>query len=199
MHLLSNRLPKGKSVGIRLYDPLRHVLRPLLDCTKEELLDYATQSSLNWIEDESNLDLNFLRNRIRLSVLPFLRENLNPGLDQALRSLADRLSTDEEVISAGLPSPTEFMKKVEGEDQELVGIKLRALMSYPVAIRWRLLRNYLHDVSPEIVDRISFARLFSIVTAMSEYPDKLVVFELGGGVLLELGEGGVLRVRIEGS
>ena len=41
------------------------IIRPLLDFKKEELTDYLTQNNISWIEDESNKDEKFLRNKIR--------------------------------------------------------------------------------------------------------------------------------------
>lgn len=47
--------------------------RPLLDWTREQLSEYAQHQGLEWIEDPSNTDQQFLRNRIRHTVMPALR------------------------------------------------------------------------------------------------------------------------------
>ncbi len=39
--------------------------RPLIDKTKEEIIDYAKEHSLEWREDSTNLENNYLRNRVR--------------------------------------------------------------------------------------------------------------------------------------
>jgi tRNA(Ile)-lysidine synthase len=46
------------------------ILRPLLDVTRTEILDYAKARGLKWIEDESNRDTQFTRNFLRHEVLP---------------------------------------------------------------------------------------------------------------------------------
>jgi tRNA(Ile)-lysidine synthase len=48
------------------------ILRPLLDVTRDEILEYARARKLKWIEDESNQDIYFQRNFIRHEVLPVL-------------------------------------------------------------------------------------------------------------------------------
>jgi tRNA(Ile)-lysidine synthase len=48
------------------------ILRPLLDVTREEILEYARKRGLDWIEDESNQDVTFQRNYIRHEVLPVI-------------------------------------------------------------------------------------------------------------------------------
>lgn len=46
------------------------IIRPLLQVPKSELLDYARRHCLEWHEDSTNNDTNYLRNRIRHVVLP---------------------------------------------------------------------------------------------------------------------------------
>jgi tRNA(Ile)-lysidine synthase len=48
------------------------ILRPLLDATRAEILEYAKQRKLEWIEDESNREIAFQRNFIRHEVLPVI-------------------------------------------------------------------------------------------------------------------------------
>jgi tRNA(Ile)-lysidine synthase len=50
------------------------LMRPLLHCTREEILAYATANQLQWIEDESNSDECYPRNYLRHRVLPLLGE-----------------------------------------------------------------------------------------------------------------------------
>jgi len=46
------------------------ILRPLLDVTRREILEYAKARSLQWVEDESNRDTRFRRNFLRHEILP---------------------------------------------------------------------------------------------------------------------------------
>lgn len=48
------------------------VLRPLLDYSKVDILEYAKKHRIKWREDSSNADTSYLRNYIRLKVLPNL-------------------------------------------------------------------------------------------------------------------------------
>lgn len=47
-----------------------HVVRPLLECSRTELLAYAEQHGLSWVEDPSNASLAFARNHLRHQVFP---------------------------------------------------------------------------------------------------------------------------------
>lgn len=51
-----------------------YLIRPLLDCSREQLEAYAAAFELTWIEDESNDDQCFDRNFIRHRITPLLKE-----------------------------------------------------------------------------------------------------------------------------
>ncbi len=66
--------------------------RPFLSVTRQELLAYAREKNLEWVEDESNADVNFARNRIRHEMLPRLERECPGATAQLCRiaALADR-------------------------------------------------------------------------------------------------------------
>ena len=51
----------------------REFLRPLLEYSREEILEYAHSHGLQWVEDESNHDTGFERNFLRAEVIPALK------------------------------------------------------------------------------------------------------------------------------
>jgi tRNA(Ile)-lysidine synthase len=61
--------------------------RPLLRITKRCLQEYLQTERISYREDATNLDTRFTRNRIRHQLLPQLREQFNPKVDEALRRL----------------------------------------------------------------------------------------------------------------
>ncbi len=72
--------------GIRLKRP--PFVRPLLFATREEVATYVQRRRLPYREDKSNRDPRFLRNRLRLTVLPFLKQTLPEFREKALGNLA---------------------------------------------------------------------------------------------------------------
>ena len=75
------------------------IIRPLLDFTKKEILDYLASKHQEYVTDSTNLERDALRNRIRLDLIPMLRE-LNPGITDCLARTAHNvrmeLDTDSE-------------------------------------------------------------------------------------------------------
>ncbi|GAA0299030.1 hypothetical protein GCM10009128_17400 [Psychrosphaera haliotis] len=81
----------GQSKQIRL-------VRPLLSLSKTELIQYAKQEFLDWIEDESNACLDFDRNFIRHKVSPTLTERW-PHMASAIKTTTDLLSRESDLLS----------------------------------------------------------------------------------------------------
>ncbi len=65
------------------------VVRPLLDVTRSDTLDYCTRYGIAFVNDPSNHDRRHARNAVRHDVLPALRR-VYPGLDDALLRTAQR-------------------------------------------------------------------------------------------------------------
>jgi tRNA(Ile)-lysidine synthase len=67
------------------------VIRPLLDCPKEELLLFLKESGVSFQTDRSNRSVRFTRNRVRHELLPWIEKNLNPSIRETLAVLAKRV------------------------------------------------------------------------------------------------------------
>lgn len=65
----------------------REIVRPLLDCSKKDLLLFLKKERISFVDDKMNRDPEFLRNRVRHQLLPLLCREYNPQIKQALSSL----------------------------------------------------------------------------------------------------------------
>lgn len=77
------------------------VVRPLLPFTKNEILKYAKTNKLKWREDVSNASNKYERNKIRLEVIPTLKE-MNPKLLENLYKNTGYLRDTEHIYANGL-------------------------------------------------------------------------------------------------
>jgi tRNA(Ile)-lysidine synthase len=68
-----------------------HLIRPLLDVPRSEILDYARRRELQWIEDESNADTGYDRNFLRHRILPLIAQRW-PGYRTTLARSARHLA-----------------------------------------------------------------------------------------------------------
>ncbi len=65
------------------------IARPMIDCSRAAVANWASKHDVKWVEDPSNLSLRFLRNRVRLDLLPALVA-ARPSLPSELLGLARR-------------------------------------------------------------------------------------------------------------
>ena len=74
-------------------------LRPLFNCSRQMLYDYARQHHLQWVEDPSNQDTRLARNYLRHEVLPRLKTYW-PSLNGALSEAARLQQENVEILDA---------------------------------------------------------------------------------------------------
>lgn len=67
-------------------NPEIRLIRPLLGFWKEDVLSYCRESDLIYIEDTTNSNPEYFRNKLRLQLIPVLRE-YNPGVERHLYNL----------------------------------------------------------------------------------------------------------------
>ena len=60
--------------------------RPFLNISKQLIVDYATKYNLDWVEDDSNINLNFKRNLLRLEFIPKLESGFEGVIKNISRS-----------------------------------------------------------------------------------------------------------------
>lgn len=114
-------------------------LRPLLGFSQAQLLAYAEQHQLNWIEDESNSDTGINRNYLRHEIMPRLRQRW-PSADATLSRSASHCA-----------EAAQLMKMLASQDYQLVKsessteINIKKLLELDPARQKNLLRYWVHQ------------------------------------------------------
>lgn len=89
---------RGGLAGMR---PRRgRLLRPLLEVTRADVRWYLGDLGVSPIEDPSNGDLHFARNRVRHLIVPLLERELGAQLGAHVAALADRLRDEDDLLDA---------------------------------------------------------------------------------------------------
>ena len=127
------------------------IIRPLLDVQRSETEAYCRQHGIDFRTDESNHSLKYLRNRIRLDLLPNLEANYNASFRRGIRRLAQIAADDADYLR---PQVEEALKAVTIERRgkgplELNRARLGAL--HP-AIARRVIRAAILAVKGDLAD-----------------------------------------------
>jgi len=65
------------------------IVRPVLDCRREELRTYLDERHMTYVEDKTNADVSIPRNRVRAELLPLLADRFNPAIVDVLAHEAE--------------------------------------------------------------------------------------------------------------
>ena len=77
------------------------VVRPLMFASRREILEYAVQNHIPYREDSSNRSTKYLRNKIRLGIVPRIKE-INPKFTDLMRRNTSRLNDAQEFIDSAI-------------------------------------------------------------------------------------------------
>lgn len=123
------------------------LVRPLLDSSRAELLAYARQHDLSWVEDPSNADERFSRNFLRRQVLPLLQQRWPQAPVTLVRSAGHCTEAQQllgelaelDLAAATSPSPLPWL--------QLPSLQLSAVAALSEARQRNLLRHWLAELT----------------------------------------------------
>lgn len=186
MRLFSNKEPRT----ILAVDRVRRCLRPLLTVPKAVVERYASENSLVWTSDESNLDTDYLRNRVRHKVIPLLAADFDPRMVEVLSLRAAAIAEDIDCLYAmATPAAERLAPLPMGSKEWLTAIRAELAGLAHAPLQWRLVDLVLRPVLGFSLGRDRAEEAASFFAGARE---KL---ELPGGVRLEKRESGVRFVK----
>jgi len=125
--------------GLTGIPPMRgNIIRPLLAVTRREVEEFLAKKELPHVEDSSNFDETFSRNRVRRHVVPVL-EDLYPGFSRRLTENAAHLRADAEFLNTQGTELAAQANEIPGG----LAIPAAALAQSPAPIAVRAVRTLL--------------------------------------------------------
>ena len=129
-----------------------NIIRPLLDFSRAEILEYAQKNDIEWREDASNASTKYIRNKIRHQVIPVLKE-INPNLLSSFKKTVENLQEAEQIVADKIDDVAStivetdfFVEPILGEVERLEVTKLNISkineLSNPKAYLYQLLKGY---------------------------------------------------------
>lgn len=137
-------LIRGTGVrGLGGIPPVRgRIIRPLIECSREEIERFARTEGVRYVEDSSNYLPCYTRNRIRLKLLPELARRYNPRIVEALASTATIFEAEDALLSA--LAEEQLPAVVMARSSREVALSVSRLAALPAALRRRLIRRGVH-------------------------------------------------------
>ena len=172
---------KGRVYGLA-------VVRPFLDATREQVLDYLRRHAVAFREDATNEGLRPARNRIRHDILPRLEAGVSAGVRKALLRQAALFRDADEYLE--LEARRHLEAAVVGREEGKITLAAIRLLDYPKLLRTYVFRCAVQELNGAIRDFTTahLDALLSLVTQSSgrsiDLPHGLVARRERGRIVL---------------
>jgi tRNA(Ile)-lysidine synthase len=199
--------------GINSFDSERKILRPLLLFKKEELLQYATDNSLTFVEDSSNTTNKYTRNNFRNQIIPLVKQHF-PSAEENLLNNIQRLHEVELLYNESVEKYKKSLIVLKGEELHIPIIKLKKVTTLHTII-WELIKSFNFSASQvnEIIklldsnngsyiqsatNRIIKNRNWIIITPLKEEQSLTIIIEKEDKKI-EFGNGKIIIEQLQNS
>ncbi len=146
---------QGNRKGLKGFKPKNRVVRPLYFIKKDEILEYAHKHNIEYVQDITNFQTDFLRNKIRLEILPILKE-INPNLENSLQLLSRFLFIDDEYLEN---EANNLFLKIKNEQV----LNLDKLKDYPEALLYRAISLWIKEKTGIHLSYIKILQILKIL------------------------------------
>ncbi|VEP11291.1 tRNA(Ile)-lysidine synthase [Hyella patelloides LEGE 07179] len=153
------------------------LVRPILDFTRSETLEFCQQFELPIWVDAVNSNLKYARNRIRQDLIPYLQDNFNPQVENALVQTVKLLRADTQYLEAQATNLSATI--IHSDYRQLNRLKLQPI---PLALQRRIIRQFLPQV---IAKQPNFAQIEAVRNLINA-PNKTRTSTLAKGIAAEV-------------
>jgi len=137
------RLIRGSGLkGLKGMLPVREgkVIRPLLEVWRREVESFAEEKKIPYLLDSSNLKENYLRNRLRLTLIPLIEKEYQPNFKKIVLKTSTVLREEDNYLEKGTE---EAYQKIVHEGKDALSFKFSEYQSLHPAIQWRIIQKML--------------------------------------------------------
>lgn len=133
----------------------QNIVRPIINCTREEILEYLNSKSTSFVVDSTNYSLDPSRNKIRLTVVPGLKAVNSSAVKCAART-AELLSTDNDFIE-------QSAAKLYNECKMPEGLNVAVLKSGHKALKNRVIARFLKEILNADIETVHVSAVNGII------------------------------------
>lgn len=126
--MIMNILRGSGISGLKGIEPKREekYIRPLVEVSREEIEKYCEEQHLNPRIDESNLENEYTRNKIRNICIPYIKQEFNPNIINTLERLANTVREEEKYMLNKTEEAYQNLLIIENENEIILNAKLFA-------------------------------------------------------------------------
>ncbi len=167
-------LPVSRNKGLT-------IVRPLLEVSKKDIVEWLKKNKYDYMVDASNQEEVFLRNKVRLSLLPSLKK-INPNISGALFNLGRVSALDYECIEYTARQELGRLKKEKGRGY--IRIEHKSLLQLHPGLVLNVLRLAVEEIKGD-TRRLEFRHFEEVLDLLRHRPLHSVVDLPGLSVIKE--------------
>ena len=114
------------------------IVRPLLEVSRQDILDYLRCLRQGYVTDSTNLQDEYMRNKIRLNILPMLGE-LNPSVSESIAETANRLAETSLVYNKEMAEAKNRVIKRNGNNLKAIHVERLLTEVAPASLLFEIL------------------------------------------------------------
>lgn len=175
------RIIRGTGLdGLRAMDYKNNfIIRPIMDFSKNDILDYLNSEKIPYNIDYTNLETDYTRNKIRLDIIPQI-EKINENFKKSLISLSEIAKSDVSILED--VEYKKFKNILVKKDKDFISFDKRGFESLDLPIRYRILRKSISLINGSINDFSKqniedYSKLTSLDTGKKIVKDDLVFYK----------------------
>ena len=186
------RIMRGTGLkGLKGIDYIRDncIIRPILDVERNEIEEYCEAYNLNPRIDKTNLENIYTRNKIRLDLLPYMKDNFNSNVIESIVRMSNSLKSDNDYIEK--EAEAKFREVSNIKEKGFVEINLDDFVCLHDAIKVRVLRNSIKHIlgDTNFVDQRHIEDIMSLednskVNKMLTLPRNIFVYRKKDSIIL---------------
>ncbi|MDP8233838.1 MAG: tRNA lysidine(34) synthetase TilS [Candidatus Saelkia tenebricola] len=168
------------------------IIRPLLSCSRNEIEAYLEKFKISSCQDKSNYEVKFTRNKIRHNLLPYLKDEFNPNIENIIYNTVENIQKAYSFIEM---EAEDAFKRCVKKEAFCVKIKTDRLKRvHPYIIR-EIIRKAIESIKGNLL-RFEYSHWVEIESLIYERPYESVV-DLPQGIWIEKTKGGLIIRRRE--
>jgi len=162
------RLLRGSGgPGLSGIPPVRErIIRPLIDISRERIIEFLSKKNISYRIDSSNLSPLYLRNKIRLELIPYLEKEFNPNIMETLLRNLEILREEERYLDEIVGKL--YPELLLSESKYSIIFDTGRYVSQAIPIRRRLLIHAVESLVGKGVVPLSFRHIEDSLSLLEE-------------------------------
>ncbi len=126
--------------GMSGMSPIReNIIRPFLFVSRKEIEHFLSEKGICYCQDSTNEQQNYTRNKIRLSVLPFLEKEVNDKTIEHIATTASLLAEEEAFLEQ--LAEQQLQKVILKKEKNKIVLSIQELLCQSSVMRRRIIRK----------------------------------------------------------